>query len=308
MGVSASKLVSLRDAIARVVPDGASVCMGTALEAAIPFAAGHEIIRQGKRDLTLIGPISDMLFDQLIGAGAARRVIAAWVGNVSAGLGHNYRRATEQGEPHPLAVADHSNLTLSLALLAGSLGVPYIPTRSLLGSDIAATNHDFRAARDPWSGAPLLLVPALRPDVTIVHVQRADALGHCHAWGPLGVTREAALAAQRVLVVAEEIWPTGRILADPNLVLLPALKVAAVVHEPWGAFPSPLQGCYGRDHASFAQYHAESGTLEGFRAWLDRWVFGPGDWPGLLKLLGPDRLAALRPRRRLPSEPLDYGV
>src|SRR5207244_13433607 len=133
-GVSASKLVSLRDAIARVVPDGASVCMGTAFEAAIPFAAGHEIIRQGKRDLTLLGPISALLVDQLIGAGAARRVIAAWVGNVSAGLGHNYRRATEQGEPRPLAVADHSNLTLSLALLAGSLGVPYIPPPSLLGS------------------------------------------------------------------------------------------------------------------------------------------------------------------------------
>jgi glutaconate CoA-transferase subunit A len=144
--------------------------------------------------------------------------------------------------------------------------------------------------------------------VTIVHVQRADALGHCHAWGPLGVTREAALAARRVLVVAEEIWPTGRILADPNLVLLPAFKVAAVVHEPWGAFPSPLQGCYGRDHASFAQYHAESGTPAGFRAWLDRWVLGPRDWPGLLGVLGPERLAELRPRRRLPSEPLDYGA
>src|SRR5207302_10346386 len=132
-----------------------------------PFAAGHWLFRRGKRDLTLIGPISDMLFDQLIGAGAAGRVIAAWVGNVSAGLGHNYRRATEQGEPHPLAVADHSNLTLSLALLAGSLGVPYIPTRSLLGSDIPATNDHFRHARDPSSGTTLPLVPALRPSVTI---------------------------------------------------------------------------------------------------------------------------------------------
>jgi glutaconate CoA-transferase, subunit A len=306
--VTASKLCSMADAIARVIADGASVCMGTALEAAIPFAAGHEIIRQGKRDLTLIGPISDMLFDQLIGAGAVRQVVAAWVGNVSAGLGYNYRRATERGEPRPLTVADHSNLTLSLALLAGSLGVPFIPTRSLLGSDLPASNGGFKPSTDPWSGAPVLLVPALRPDVTIVHVQRADAEGHCHTWGPLGITREAALAATRVLVVAEDIWPTERILADPNLVLVPAFKVAAVVHEPWGALPSPLQGCYGRDHDLFAAYHEESRTPEGFRAWLDRMVLGVGDWPSFLKRLGPERLDRLRPRQNRPSEPLDYGA
>jgi len=306
--VTASKLVSMREAIARFVTDGVSVCLGTALEAAIPFAAGHEIVRQGKRDLTLIGPISDMLFDQLIGAGSVRRVVAAWVGNVSAGLGHSYRRATERGQPSPVAVADHSNLTLSLALLAGSLGVPYIPTHSLLGSDIPAAHDGFERGADPWSGAPLLLVSAIRPDVTIVHVQRADAEGHCHAWGPLGVTREAALAAKQVIVVAEEIWPAARILADPNLVLVPAFKVAAVVHEPWGALPSPLQGCYARDHDLFTSYHDESRTQDGFRAWLDRWVLGVGDWPSFLKLLGPERLDRLRARRHLPSEPLDYGA
>ncbi len=298
----------MQDAIARVVPDGASVCMGTALEACIPFAAGHEIIRQRKRDLTLIAPISDMLFDQMIGAGCAGRVIAAWVGNVSAGLGHNYRRATEQGLPRPLAVEDHSNLTLSLSLLAGALGVPYIPTRSLLGSDIPATNPSFERGADPWTGAPLLLVPALTPDVTILHVQRADAAGNCHAWGPLGVAREAALAAKRVIVVAEEIWPTPRILADPNLVLVPSLKVAAVVHQPWGALPSPVQGRYGRDHEFFTRYHEESRTPEGFSAWIEKWVLGVADWQGFLDLLGAEHLERLRVTRHLPSEPVDYGV
>ncbi|MEK7364439.1 MAG: CoA-transferase, partial [candidate division NC10 bacterium] len=190
-----SKLTSLKDAVARFVPDGASVCLGTGLEAVIPFAAGHEIIRQGKRDLTLIGPISDMLFDQLIGAGCCRKVVAAWVGNVIAGLGHNYRRAAERGVPHPIEVEDHSNFTLALGLLAGSLGAPYIPTRSLLGTGILESNRSLKLATDPWSGEPVVLVPAIVPDVSIVHVQRSDAEGNCHLWGTLGVSREAALAA-----------------------------------------------------------------------------------------------------------------
>ncbi|HWP34757.1 MAG TPA: CoA-transferase [Thermodesulfobacteriota bacterium] len=303
-----SKLCSMREAIARLVPDGASVCLGTALEAAIPFAAGHEIIRQGRRDLTLIGPISDMLFDQMIGAGTVGRVVAAWVGNVSAGLGHNYRRAAERGEPRRIEVEEHSNFTIALGLAAGALGAPYIPTRSLLGTDLADANPAFRRGTDPWSGTPLLLVPAIRPDVTIVHVQRADEQGNCHAWGPLGVTREAAMAARAVIVTAEELVPTARILADPNLVLVLATKVAAVVHEPWGAHPAPLQGYYGRDHEAYARYHEESRRADGFRAWLDRWVLGVPDRRSYLERVGGETLARLAVRRHLPSDPVDYGV
>src|SRR5512142_2386898 len=155
--------MSMREAVARFVPDGASVCMGTALEALIPFAAGHELIRQRRRDLTLIGPISDILFDQLIGAGCARRVIAAWVGNVSAGLGHNYRRSQEQGTPHRLEIWDHSNFTIPLALLAAGLGSPYIPTKSLLGTDLLKTNPSFKEMTSPFGGEKVLLVPALQP-------------------------------------------------------------------------------------------------------------------------------------------------
>ena len=298
----------MREAVARFVPDGASVCIGTALEALIPFAAGHELIRHRRRDLTLIGPISDMLFDQLVGAGCVRRIIAAWVGNVSAGLGHNYRRAVEQGIPAPLEVHDHSNLSLAFALQAAALGVPYLPVRSLLGTDLLASNPTFRQAADPWSGAPLLLVPALAPDVAILHVQRADEEGRAHVWGTLGVTREAALAARQVVIVAEEIWPRERILSDPGLVLTPELKVVAVVHEPYGAFPSPVQGCYGRHHDFYHRFHEESRTVEGNRAWLDRWIFGVTDWKGFLGLLDPEVLEAIRIRHHLPSEPLDYGA
>jgi len=300
--------VTMREAVARFIPDGASVCMGTALEAAIPFAAGHELIRQRRRDLTLIGPISDMLFDQLVGAGCVRRIIAAWVGNVSAGLGHNYRRAVEKGVPAAVEVEDHSNLTLAFALQAGALGVPYLPTRSLLGTGLAESNPTFKAGTDPWSGAPLLLVPALVPDVAVLHVQRADEDGRAHFWGTLGVTRPAALAARRVIIVAEEIRPRNRILSDPGLVLTPETKVAAVVHEPFGAYPSPVQGCYRRHHDFFGRFHDESRTVEGNRAWLDRFIHSVGDWQGFLGVVGADVLDTIRIARHLPSDPLDYGA
>ena len=298
----------MQEAVARFVPDGASVCMGTALEALIPFAAGHELIRQQRRDLTLIGPISDILFDQMIGAGCVRRVVAAWVGNVSAGLGYNYRRAVEHGIPHPIAVEHHSNLSMAVGLQAAAMGAPYIPTRSLLGTGLLESNPTFRQASDPFSGDAVVLIPALRPDVAILHVQRADAEGHAHCWGTLGVTRQAALAAARVIIVAEEIWPRERILSDPGLVLVPTLKVAAVVHEPWGAYPSPVQGCYGRGHDFYHRYHEDTRTVDGTRAWLDRWVYGVPDWKGFLAALGAAALDAVRVKTPRLSESLDYGA
>ncbi len=176
----------MADAVARFVPDGAAVALGTCLEPAIPFSAGHELIRQGRRDLTLIGPISDALFDQLIGAGCAGTVCAAWVGNVSEGLGHCYRRAAERGEPRPIEIRDHSNFSISLALWAAAWNAPYMPTRTLLGSDIPRTNPDLEVA-----GGHVRVRPVW-PDVAILHVQRADASGRAHAWGPLGITEEAA--------------------------------------------------------------------------------------------------------------------
>src|SRR5579875_520348 len=178
-----SKLLSMSEAIARYVPDGASVAMGLALEPLIPFAAGHEIIRQQRRNLTLIGPISDILFDMLIGAGCVKKITAAWVGNVSEGLGHCYRRAIEKDLPRPVTVEEHSNFTISLALTAASLGSPYIPTRSLLGSDIIRQNPTLREERPSPDAAPLLIVPALHPDVAIIQVQRSDEDGNAHMWG-----------------------------------------------------------------------------------------------------------------------------
>jgi glutaconate CoA-transferase subunit A len=301
------KLLSMTEAIERFVPDGASVALGCALEPLIPFAAGHELIRQRRRDLTLIGPISDILFDQLIGAGCVSRVIAAWIGNVSEGLGHCYRRAVEQSIPHAITVEDHSNYSVSLALLAGALGVPYIPMVSLLGSDIARDHPTIRPAPSPLDGSPTLLVPALRPDVAILHVQRADAEGRAHVWGGMGICEEAALAARGVIYTAEEIVPPEVILSDPNRVLAPGLKTLAVVHAPGGAHPSPVQGYYNRDHAYFTEYHQRTRTADGFAAWLEEQVLSVPDRAAYLEWLGDERWDALAVKEQRLAAPVDYG-
>lgn len=301
------KTLTMAEAVARYVPDGVSVALGCALEPVIPFAAAHEIIRQRRRDLTLIGPISDILFDQLIGAGCVARVVAAWVGNVSEGLGYNYRRATEHGLPHPIEIVDHSNYSVSLALLAAALGVPYIPMRSLLGTDIARDHPTLRRSVSPLDGEQTLLVPALQPDVAILHVQRADAEGRAHLWGGMGICEEAALAAKGVIYTAEEIVPAEVILSDPNRVLAPAMKTLAVVHSPGGAHPSPVQGYYNRDHAAFAEYHQQTRTAEGFDAWLREWVLDQPDRASYLRHLGAHRWQTLAVRESRLAAPVDYG-
>ena len=274
----------MAEAVERFVPDGCTVAMGVALEPLIPFAAGHEIIRRQRRDLELVGPISDALFDQLIGAGCVRRVTAAWVGNVSEGLGHCYRRACEQGVPRPVEVFDHSNFSISLALWAAAWNSPYIPTRTLLGSAILDRNPQLEADGD------VVLVRALRPDVAIVHVQRADEFGRAQAWGPLGIAEEAGLAAERVIITCEELVDGSFLPRHPNRILFPETKVVAVVHEPGGAHPSPVQGYFNRDHGFYRDYAAASRTREGFDSWLAEWV---------LKI--PDRSAYLE---RIELDPL----
>lgn len=302
-----TKLTSMAEAITLYVPDAASVALGLALEPLIPFAAGFEIIRQQRRDLTLIGPISDILFDMLIGAGCVTKVTAAWVGNVSEGLGHCYRRATEKGIPHSITVEDHSNHTIALALLAAGIGSPYIPTRSLLGSDIPRKNPTFRQEISPFDGSPVFLVPALQPDVTILHVQRSDEEGNIHQWGNLGICEEAMLAARNVIVVAEEIVPKTVIVSDPNRVLGPSFKVRAVVHEPFGAHPSMVQGYYNRDHAFFHEYHEQTRTIEGFQAWLNAWVYQVLTHAEYLKNLGKERIKNLAIKEHRYAAPVDYG-
>ena len=302
-----SKLMTMRDAIARNVPSGSTVLLGAQLEQMIPFAAGHELIRQGRRYLTLVGPISDILFDQMIGAGCVTRVMAAWVGNVSAGVGYCFRRAVEHGVRQKIEVIDYSNFTIALALHAAALGVPFLPTHATLGSDLLKKNPDLREFSSPVSGEKLVAVRALRPDVAILHVQRADAQGNAHIWGSLGVAVDGARAARKIIVVAEEIVEPRVISSDPNRTLVPGFLVEAVVHEPGGAHPSPVQGYYGRDHVFFSQYHEQTRGIDGFEEWLTQWVVRPESRAEYLKQLGTARMQSLGVKEHAYTVPADFG-
>jgi glutaconate CoA-transferase subunit A len=273
--MAADKTASMAEAVGRIDP-GSTVAAGLALEHAIPFAAGHELIRQGTDDLTLVGPISDVLFDQLVGAGLVSRVRAAWVGNVSAGSGYNFRRAVEHGE---VAVENHSNFSIALSLHAAELGVPYLPTRSLLGSDIAA-EPQFRTTEDPFEGERIVQVPAIEPDWALVHVQRAAPTGDAHLWGNTGVTYEGVRAADRVVVTAEEVVDLDVITSDPSRTRITREQVDAVVEVPFGAHPSPLAGRYHRDNEFFLAYAEATREAAGFDEWADEWVYGVDDRAG----------------------------
>lgn len=323
----------MRAAIAERVPDGCSVALGLQLEQMIPFAAGHELIRQKRRNLTLIGPISDVLFDQLIGAGCVERVIAAWVGNVMMGSAYNFRRACEQENPgtpgEKLRVTNMSNFSVALGLQAAAMGVPFLPTRTALGSDVARENPYFAEIESPFlcgdgsvtrpgrvEDPPLHRKPlheklhavkAIVPDVTIVHVQRADAEGNAHCWGNFGVMLEGVRAARRVIVVAEKIVEPEVISSDPNRTVIPGFLVSAVVECAWGAHPSPVQGCYSRDDAAFQQYHEQTRTPQEFDAWKARWVEGVKDRREYMNLVGACRQQELEVKRHAYAAQADFG-
>lgn len=299
-----SKLLPLSEAVDRFVPDGSSIAMGLAQETLIPFAAGHELIRRKKRRLTLIGPISDILFDQIIGAGCVRKIRAAWVGNVITGSSYNFRRGVENGT---LEMEDHSNLTLAMALRAAAMGVSFMPARTALGSDLYKTNASLKTLTCPFSGDTLNAVRAIHPDVAIVHLQRADKFGNAHAWGNLGLTRDACLASRSIIITAEDIVEPDVISRDPNRVVTPGFRVSAVVHAPWGGHPSPVPGYYNRDHQAFIDYRNQSKTADDYAKWKRDWVDDVHSPQEYAKFLGDKRTAELSIKHHDLSEPVDYG-
>ena len=306
------KLLSLRQAIAEHVPDGSSVALGLQMEQMIPFAAGHELIRQKKRGLRLIGPISDILFDQLIGAGCVKDVVAAWVGNVMMGSAYNFRRAAEAENPgtpgEKLKVFNMTNFSIALGLQAGALGVPFLPTRTAQGSDVPKGNHFFYQIISPFEPKETLLaVRAIVPDVAIVHLQRADRQGNAHCWGNFGVMIEGVRAARKVIVCAEEIVDEAVISSDPNRTVIPGFLVSAVVECRYGAHPSPVQGYYKRDDAFFQQYHAETKTAGDFAAWAGRWIYGVADRVQYVEQFGRERVAELGVKQHAYAAATDFG-
>lgn len=299
-----SKLMTMQEAMHRFVHDDEVVVM-EGFTHLIPFAAGHEIIRQRRKNLTLVRLTPDLIYDQMIAAGCARKMIFSWAGNPGVGSLHGFRRAVERGCPGPLDIEEYSHFGLTLRLQAGAANVPFLPSRNFAGSDLPAVNPNIRQVTCPYTGEMLWSVPALNPDVSIVHAQRADAEGNTQAWGLVGVMKEAAFASRRVVVVAEEIVPPEIIRGDPNRTVIPALRVDAVVEEPFGAHPSYAQGYYDRDNDFYARWEDISRTEDGMTSYLEEWVYGISNRGEYLR-----KMAATHERLRakpLYGLPVNYG-
>jgi glutaconate CoA-transferase, subunit A len=260
----------MRDAIAMHVHDGDTVLI-EGFTHLICFAAGHEIIRQGRRNLTLCRLTPDLIYDQMIAAGCARKLVFSWAGNPGAGSLHAFRRAVE-GKGARLELEEYSHFGMVARLSAGAARLPFWTMRNYMGTDLPAANSMIRSVSCPYTGETLATVPALNPDVTIVHAQRSDAEGNAQIWGLLGVQKEAAFASSRVIVVVEELVDQADIRSDPNRTIIPGLIVDAVVVEPWGAHPSYAQGYYDRDNEFYIAWEAISRDPAALSQYLDDFV------------------------------------
>ncbi len=298
-----SKALSMRDAIARHVHDGDTVVI-EGFTHLICFAAGHEIIRQGRRDLTLCRLTPDLVYDQMIEAGCARRLVFSWAGNPGAGSLHAFRRAAEGKGGRRLELEEYSHFGMVARFCAGSARLPFWPLRDYMGTDLPAVNPSIKQVTCPFTGERLAAVPALNPDVTIVHAQRSDAQGNTQIWGLLGVQKEAAFASKRVIVVVEELVDESIIRADPNRTLIPATIVDAVVVEPWGAHPSYAQGHYDRDNQFYVAWEDTSRDAAKLRRYLDEFVLGVRDRAEYVEKSG--GLEHLRAGERL-AQGVNYG-
>jgi glutaconate CoA-transferase subunit A len=267
-----SKTASMHDAIASIVRDGDTVAI-EGFTHLISFAAGHEIIRQGRRNLTLCRLTPDLIYDQMIAAGCARKLVFSWAGNPGAGSLHAFRRAVEQPGDAPLELEEYSHFGMVARFSAGAAGLPFWPMRDYAGTDLPRVNPRIRSVTCPYTGEALATVPALNPDVTIVHAQRADADGNTQLWGLVGVQKEAAFAARRVIVVVEELVESSVVRADPNRTLIPGSIVDAVVVEPWGAHPSYVYDYYDRDNDFYVAWESISRDPDRLRTWLDEYVY-----------------------------------
>jgi glutaconate CoA-transferase subunit A len=298
------KRTSMAEAVRAHVHDGDTVVV-EGFTHLISFAAGHEIIRQRRRDLVLCRLTPDLIYDQMIAAGCARKLVFSWAGNPGAGPLYALRRAVEQGVPRPLELEEYSHFAMVARFEAGAARLPFLPLRSLAGSDLPRVNPAIRSIECPYTGERLATVPALRPDVSIVHVQRADVEGNAQIWGLLGVQKEAAYAARRVIVVAERIVDSSVLRADPNRTLIPGFLVDAVVEEPWGCHPSYAQGHYDRDNDYYLGWREISKDRARLERWLDEWVHALPDRAAYVAKSG-ERLERLRARPR-PAAGVDYG-
>ena len=298
-----SKLYSLSEAIAQYVHDGDTLyCAG--FTHLIPFAAGHEIIRQKRRDLTLARATPDLIYDQMVAAGCAKKLIFSYIGNPGVGSLRIVRNELEAGR---LEWEEYSHFGMISRLQAGAAGLPFIPMNQTAATDLEKNNPNIRRVKDPYTGVEVITVPPLHPDVAIIHVQRADKNGNAHIWGIIGEQKEVAFAAKHVIITAEEIVDESVIRSDPNRTLIPELIVSAVCHVPHCAHPSYTQGYYDRDNIFYLNWDKISEDPIKVQAWLDEWVYDVKDASEYWQKLGPETHQRLQVRSRL-AAPVDYGA
>jgi len=297
-----SKLCMLSEAIATHVHDG-DCLYAAGFTHLIPFAAGHEIIRQQRKDLTLARATPDLIYDQMIAAGCARKLIFSYKGNPGVGSLRIARREIEVGN---LEWEEYSHFGMISRLQAGATGLPFIPMKQTAATDLEQVNPNYRRVVDPYSGNEVIVLPPLHPDVAIIHVQRADENGDAHVWGIIGEQKEAAFAARTVILTAEEIVDESVIRSDPNRTLIPGFIVDAVCHVPFCAHPSYTQGYYDRDNAFYLAWDDISKTPESTQAYLDEWVFGVKDRAEYWEKMGAETRDSLKVKDRF-SLPVNYG-
>ena len=297
-----TKLVPLSEAIANYVNDG-DVVYAAGFTHLIPFAAGHEMIRQGKQNLTLARATPDLIYDQMVAAGCARKVIFSYMGNPGVGSLRIVRAALEQGK---LEWEEYSHFGMITRLQAGASGLPFLPMKQTGATDLENVNPQIRRISDPFGGKDVIVVSALNPDVAIVHVQRADANGNAHLWGIIGEQKEAAFAARKVILTAEEIVDESVIRSDPNRTMIPGIVVSAVCHVPFACHPSYAQGYYDRDNEFYLAWDKISESAEATKQYLDEWVYGVKDRNQYWEKLGAEAHKRLAVKERY-SEKINYG-
>jgi glutaconate CoA-transferase subunit A len=300
-----NKTLSMAEAVSKYVRHEATIAI-EGFTAFICFAAAHEIIRQGFRDLTLVRMTPDLVYDQMIAAGVARKLIFSYLGNPGVGSLHCIRRAVEKAIPRPLAIEEYSHFGMVARYTAGAANLPFFPLRSYVGSDMPQVNPHIRFVDSPYGDGAIAVVPPLNPDVAFIHAQRADSEGNTQLWGLVGMQREVALAAEHVVVIVEEIVDQEVIRRDPNRTLIPGLIVDAVVHEPYGAHPSYVQGYYDRDNIQYLAWDKISRDQTATEAWLHEWVYDIPHRQAYLEKLGKAKLLFLAPGDKQ-AAPVNYG-
>jgi glutaconate CoA-transferase, subunit A len=297
-----SKLHGLSEAISEHVRDG-DVLYAAGFTHLIPFAAGHEIIRQGRRGLVLARATPDLIYDQMVAAGCAKKVIFSYMGNPGVGSLRVIRSAIEQGK---LEWEEYSHFGMITRLQAAASGLPFLPMNQTAAADLERANPNIKRIADPYGGREVVVVPALVPDVAIVHVQRADLEGNAHLWGIIGEQKEAAFAARKVILTAEEIVDEAVIRSDPNRTLIPSVVVDAVCHVPHACHPSYAQGYYDRDNEFYLQWDHISESPDEVKKYLDQWVYDIQDRDAYWEKLGKPVHERLKVTPRY-SEPINYG-